>query len=156
MCAIELDYTSSTIALSIYLGEEFVARICLAVTSLIILGLSLPACVHPTQLESIDVRPTAVTIVGTGANVPTQFIADGHFVHPTETRDITTQVTWTSTFPGVAKIDNKGLATSGNNCGITTITATAGNNIGVPFTPKAITFATATFTVSEPGVPGCP
>ncbi|HEY6971873.1 MAG TPA: hypothetical protein VJA94_21860 [Candidatus Angelobacter sp.] len=132
------------------------ARICLAVTSLIILGLSLPACVHPTQLDSIDVRPSAVTIVGTGANATAQFIADGHFIHPTETRDITTQVTWTSTFSGVASIDKNGLATSGNFCGITTITATAGNNIGVPFTPKAITFATATFTVALPGVMGCP
>jgi len=120
------------------------------------LGLSLPACVHPTQLASVDVRPTAVTVVGTGANATAQFIADGHFVHPTETRDITNQVTWTSTFSGVASVNSKGLATSGNNCGITTITATAGNNIGVPFTPQAITFATASFTVAEPGVMGCP
>lgn len=126
--------------------------VCLPVFALLLLS----GCGHPTQLDSVDVRPTSVTVVGRGANVPVQFIADGHFIHPMETRDITKQVAWTSTFPDVASVDSNGVATSGFACGVTTITATAGNNIGVPFTPQAITFGTATFTVADPTTPGCP
>jgi len=113
-------------------------------------------CGHDTQLASIDVRPASVTVIGRGANVKAQFNADGHFVHPVETRDVTTQVKWTSTLPDVASIDSNGVATSGLACGVTTITATAGNNIGVPFTPQAITIATAQFTVADPTDPLCP
>lgn len=123
---------------------------CLAVFALAMLS----GCGHPTQLASVDVRPTSVTVVGNGVQV--QFIADGNFIHPLETRNITNQVAWTSTFPGVASIDASGVATSGFDCGVTVITATAGNNIGVPFTPNAIEFGTASFTVAAPGVPGCP
>lgn len=131
------------------------ARACLACLPAFFVVFLL-GCGHPTQLASVDVRPTSVTIIGPGANGPVQFTADGHFVHPVETRDITSQVTWTSTFPGVASIDSNGVAHSGLECGVTLITATAGNNIGVPFTPQAITFGTATFTVADPTTPGCP
>lgn len=124
----------------------------LAVFALVMLS----GCGHPTQLDSVDVRPSSVTIVGVGVNAQVQFLADGNFIHPMETRNITSQVTWTSTFPGVASVDSNGLATSGFDCGTTLITATAGNNIGVPFSPKAIEFGTATFTVALPGTPGCP
>lgn len=131
------------------------AKLYLVVASVFFMSFLL-SCGHPTQLASIDVRPASVTVIGRGANITAQFNADGHFVHPVETRDITTQVKWTSTLPEVASIDSNGVATSGLACGVTTITATAGNNIGVPFTPQAITIATAQFTVSDPTDPLCP
>lgn len=126
---------------------------------LCVLALSLvliPSCGHPTQLASISVQPAGVTVFGRGANAQAQFTATGQFIHPTETRDITSQVTWSTLFPDVATIDSKGVATSGFACGITVITATAGNDIGVPFDSKAITTATATFTVADPSDPICP
>ena len=131
------------------------AKVCLACVSAVFL-LFLLGCGHDTQLASIDVRPSSVTVIGRGANVKAQFNADGHFIHPVETRDITTQVTWTSVLPDVASIDSNGVATSGFACGVTTITATASNKIGVPFTPQAITIASAQFTVSDPTDPLCP
>jgi len=130
-------------------------KVCLLSMSAVFL-LFLLGCGHDTQLASIDVRPSSIVIIGRGANAKVQFTADGHFVHPVETRDITTQVKWTSTFPAVASIDSNGIATSGLSCGVTVITATAGSNVGVPFTPQAITIATAQFTVSDLGDPACP
>jgi hypothetical protein len=123
------------------------------------LGVSLallPSCGHPTQLASISIQPTSVTVIGRGAFAPAQFTVFGQFVHPVETRDITKLVTWSTVLPEVATVDSNGLATSGPACGVTTITATAGHNIGVPFDSQAITVANATFTVADPSDPLCP
>jgi hypothetical protein len=120
---------------------------------LLVLG---PNCGHPTQLSSFNIAPSAVTVFGRGANAHAQFTATGKFIHPTETRDITKQVTWSSVFADVATIDQNGVATSGLACGITTITATAGHDIGVPFDDKAITTATSQFTVADTTDKNCP
>lgn len=126
--------------------------LCVLVASLALI----PSCGHPTQLASITVQPSGATIFGIGTNANVQFTAQGQFVHPTETRDITTQVTWASDVPDVVTINSSGLATAGPACGIATITATAGNNIGVPFSPQAITTATAQFTVADAAIQSCP
>ena len=126
--------------------------LCVLVASLALI----PSCGHQTELVSITVQPSGATIFGIGTNANVQFTAQGQFVHPTETRDVTTQVTWTSDIAGVVTINSSGTATAGPACGIATITATAGNNIGVPFSSKAITTATAQFTVADSAIPGCP
>lgn len=131
------------------------SKVCFLCTLVLALTL-LPSCGHPTQLASITVQPTGVTVIGRGASVRAQFTAFGQFIHPTETRDITTLVTWSSVLPEVASIDGNGVATSGLACGVTTITVTAGHNIGVPFDSHAITVANASFTVSDPSDPLCP
>jgi hypothetical protein len=120
---------------------------------LLVLG---PNCGHPTQLTSVDISPTSVTVIGRGGSLHVQFTATGKFIHPTETRDITKQVTWSSALPDVATIDQNGVATSGLACGFTPITATAGHDIGVPFDDKAVTSASAQFTVADPTDPICP
>lgn len=126
--------------------------LCLLVASLVLI----PSCGHPTQLVSVTIQPSGATIFGIGTNATVQFTAQGQFIHPTETRDVTTQVTWTSDVPDVASINSSGLATAGAACGISNITATAGNNIGVPFSSQAITTATAQFTVADAAIPSCP
>jgi len=133
-----------------------VSRIFLFLGVLLLSLMLVPSCGHPTQLASITVQPSGATVVGRGAFAQVQFTALGQFIHPTETRDITKQVAWTTAIADVATIDANGVATSGLACGITTITATAGHNIGVPFDSKAITIANASFTVSDPTDSLCP
>ena len=115
-------------------------------------------CGHPTSLQSVEIAPTTVQVIGqaapgTGGQI--QFKAYGHFAHPTETRDITNEVQWFSNIPDVATVDSHGLATSGL-CGIAGVTATATNAIGVPFSSDAVLTATATFTVADPNDTSCP
>lgn len=123
---------------------------------LAVLSVYLVGCGHPTVLAKLSVTPDAVTIVGTGGGAQAQFHAFGQYINPNEIRDITNLVKWSSGFPSVASIDSKGLATSGFTCGVTIITATAGQSLGVPGDAAAITTATATFTVSDPNDPLCP
>jgi hypothetical protein len=116
-------------------------------------------CGHPTQLTSMSVSPTSAGVVGFGNTAPTQFTVTGQFIHPTETRDISNQVTWTSSTPVVATVSNSGLVTpSGNYCGDTIITAKAGQSLtggGDTSSQSEMTIA-ATFTLYVVATPGCP
>jgi hypothetical protein len=115
-------------------------------------------CGAATTLVSMSITPTAAGVIGLGDTIPVQLKAYGNFIHPTETRDISTQVTWTSNTPAVATVDNTGLVTpTGIACGGTLITATAGKNLIGRSTAdsQAEMTATATFTVYST-VAGCP
>jgi len=131
------------------------------VSSIFSLGLLLfiLGCGHPTTLVSMSVTPATATVGPVGAVIPVQYTAYGNFIHPTETRDISSQVTWTSSVPMIATVSSTGLATpTGTACGTTTITAMADKKLigGVHTTSSATLVATATFTVADSNVPGCP
>jgi uncharacterized protein YjdB len=113
-------------------------------------------CGHPTQLVEMSLNPTTATVIGRGVQGQVQFTAYGRFIHPDETRDISTQVTWTSSIPDVATVDSKGLVTSGLACGSTTITATAGRNLQGVGSDSNIRTAIGTFVVADPNDPLCP
>lgn len=98
----------------------------------VLLALFLTGCGcggNDTELVSIEVTPS-ISSIEQGATQ--QFVATGTFSDNT-TRDITTDVTWSSTAGNVAQISNatgsQGLATSAS-VGTTTITATAGSISG--------------------------
>jgi hypothetical protein len=115
-------------------------------------------CGHPTQLTSMSVSPTSSGVIGIGDTLPSQFTAYGVFTHPAETRNITTEVTWTSSVPEVAVVSSGGVVTSaGIACGGTVITATAGNKLvgGGNTDSQSVMAATATFTVYSTA-PNCP
>ena len=125
-----------------------------AVSLLMLLAISL-GCGHPTQLVEMSLNPSSVTVIGLASQGKVQFTAYGRFIHPNETRDITTQVTWTGSIPDVATVDNKGLVTTaGLACGTTTITATAGRDLQSVGSDTNIRTAIATFTVEDPACPG--
>lgn len=112
-------------------------------------------CGHPTQLVEMSLNPSSATVTGLSAGAKVQFTAYGRFIHPDETRDITPQVTWTTSIPDVATVDNKGLVTStGFACGTTTVTATAGRDLQGVGSDTNIRTATATFTVEDANL--CP
>jgi 6-phosphogluconolactonase (cycloisomerase 2 family) len=93
------------------------------------------------QLNSIKVLPATATVAAQGATQ--SFVADGNFTFAsggTSDLDVSSQVTWASSKPAVATIDNTGNATAVGP-GTTTITATSCDGIMV---------GTATLTVGTP------
>lgn len=77
--------------------------------------LSLSSCGHNQQLVSIAVTPSPVVFEGVGAQV--QFTALGTYIHPPETKDITSQVQWRIDISFLAIINKAGLATATGVCG---------------------------------------
>ncbi len=114
------------------------------------------SCGHPTQMVSMAVSPANTTVVGIGDIIPAQYTAYGTYIHPAETRDVTSQVTWTSSIPLVATVSANGVVTpTGQACGVTIITATAGKDLVGQGSDAKVIAATATFTVTDPNVDGC-
>ena len=116
------------------------------------------ACGNPTILQSISVSPSEVTFQGIGTGVTAQLTAYGTFIHPSETRDITNEVTWTSAIPAVVTVDSRtGLVTNnGVGCGTTVITATADRKmVGVGSSSGIVTGQIQVSVKLPGGPPGC-
>ena len=77
--------------------------------------LSVSSCGHSQQLVSIAVSPSPVVFQGVGAQV--QFTALGTYIHPPETKDITSQVQWRIDISFLATINTSGVATATSVCG---------------------------------------
>jgi hypothetical protein len=98
-------------------------------------ALVLPSCGHDQELVSISIVPDTETFgdaktpvfLDKGLNV--QLRALGSYIHPPVSKDITTQVTWSSNTPQMVSVDPAGLITAtGNACGNTLISATLTTN----------------------------
>jgi hypothetical protein len=113
-------------------------------------------CGHPTTMVGLTVTPSGAGVVGIAGGGQVQFKALGQFVHPSETRDVTNQVAWSSVVTQVVTVNQQGLATSGTTCGVSTITATASEPLIGQVGTGAIVIGTASFTVADPNVQGCP
>jgi hypothetical protein len=86
-------------------------------------------------LVGIAIEPSTETfgdaktpvILDRGLNV--QLRALGSFIHPPVTKDVTSQVTWTSNTPQMVTVNSAGLITAtGDACGNTIISATVTKN----------------------------
>ncbi len=96
---------------------------------------SLSGCGHEQQLVGITVVPDVETFgapnipVSANAGAKVQLRALGSYIHPPVTKDITTQVVWTSNTSDMVTVDATGLITAtGNACGGTIISATVTTN----------------------------
>ena len=113
--------------------------------------LSLSNCARSRKLVSIAVTPpgTNITLTGFGQVVGTQFTALGTYIHPPESRDITSQAVWTTDSPSIITMDpsQPGLVnTTGTGCG---------TNLGVtasvysdPANPSAGSVVVGTTTIN--------
>ncbi len=127
----------------------------LAVIALVLLNTS--SCARSQKLQAITITPSAFTY-GSAATpgvqqTPIPLTAYGSYIHPPETKDITTQVTWKSDNAAVADISNVGQLTAGTVCGIANISATvytSGDTSG------NLVVGTMTTTVEGPASEGCP
>ena len=97
--------------------------------------LTLSSCGHSQELVSIAIQPTTETFGA--SNIPViddagaqiQLRALGTYIHPPVTKDITSQVTWTSNTPQMVTVNSTGLITvTGGPCGATLISATVTTN----------------------------
>lgn len=98
----------------------------------LVFGLS---CAHDQELQSIQVQPAAETFGATNiplsvdAGLSVQLRALGNYDHPPVTKDITSQVTWSSNDTQMATVTPAGLLTAtGNACGTTLVSATVQTN----------------------------
>jgi hypothetical protein len=94
------------------------------------MGLVVLSCGDPQELVSITVQPgtetvgTSSTPVILDAGFQVQLRALGSYVHPPVTKDITSQVTWTSNTPQMFTVTSGGLLTAtGIDCGGTLVSA---------------------------------
>src|ERR1700756_3305382 len=92
---------------------------------------TMSACGHDQQLESITVIPAVENFGSTktpvidDAGLNVQLRALGTYIHPPVTKDITSQVTWSSNTTQMVTVDQTGLITvTGGSCGNTLVSAT--------------------------------
>lgn len=101
-----------------------------AAAGVLALFVAMLSCAHDQQLVSIDVQPSTENFGGTDPSLgPVQLIAYGHYIHPPVTKDITSQVVWSSNTPTVAVVTSAGaLSPGGIDCGNSLVTATVKTN----------------------------
>jgi len=129
------------------------SRIGLAMIALVMVAtlLILPSCGFKRKLLQITIEPATATYLSPLA-VPVDFRAFGSYIHPPDTRDITSQVTWSTDVPDMLQLNVGGvpgrIAPNGI-CGIADISATATLN-------GAVVVGFATVTINDPSNPNCP
>ena len=109
-----------------------------SVSGLVVIGsvlLNVSSCGRSQELVSLQVQPTtetfgsATTQVSADAGLQVQLRALGTYIHPPVTKDITSQVTWTSNTPQMVTVNANGVITAtGLACGNTIISATVKTN----------------------------
>jgi len=109
------------------------------------------SCGSGQQLVGISVTPPSVVFGGTDPSLFVQLTATGSYVHPPATKDITNQVTWTSSVVQVAQVTATGKVSPSSDCGVAGITASLLTN------HPSGNVMTGTTNVTVDGTnPGCP
>ncbi len=83
--------------------------------------MTVSSCGYNQHLVSIKVSPPGATFEGVGAQI--QFTAVGTYIHPPETKDISSQVQWAIDSQNLATVTSSGLVTSTSICGSGNLTA---------------------------------
>src|SRR5215469_5486379 len=99
--------------------------------------LSLSSCGKDQELTQITIQPPTETFGAANIPVPADaglqvhLRALGTYIHPPVTKDITSQVTWTSDTPQMVTVDSTGVITAtGGACGNTLVSATLKSDHG--------------------------
>lgn len=97
--------------------------------------LNVVSCGRSQQLVSIQIQPTtenfgsSTTPVPEDAGLNVQLQAVGTYIHPPVTKDITSQVKWSSNTPQMVTVNSTGLiAATGDACGNTLVSAAFDTN----------------------------
>lgn len=91
--------------------------------------LNTSGCARDQKLISITLSP-AGGFVFEGYNAAGQFTAYGNYIHPPESKDISTQVTWSLNIQNFGTVSPNGLVTytRTDGCGVGDVTATFNNS----------------------------
>jgi len=106
------------------------------------------SCMHELKLVSITVKPPTATFLTPDTNGQIVFTALGNYIHPPDTRDITSKVTWATDVPQLIQI-NGGVVSPMGGCGIADISASLKDK-------GNLVIGYATVTVNDPTNPTCP
>jgi hypothetical protein len=110
------------------------------------------SCGSKQELVSITLSPDKVTFLGIGATA--QLTALGNYIHPPATKDITSEVTWSTDGPTEVTVNN-GLVTAINVCGgadvIASLYSNPSNHAG-----SSVVRGSSTVTIEFEGSTGCP
>jgi len=134
-------------------GKWFSIAVLMAVAAVL---LSQPSCGHNQHLVSISITPSSVTFLSPTTDITFQLKAYGAYIHPPETKDITSQVTWQSLSTDLVLVTNAGVVSTSQtgHCGVTAVTASVYTDSGNP--NGNVVTASATMTVDDVTVPVCP
>ena len=129
-------------------GKYFSIAVLVAAAALL---LSFSGCGHNQHLASIQVQPSAGgTFFTADPTLFFNFKAFGSYIHPPQTKDITTEVTWQSDNPQVVQVTSAGVVSPNLGCGRGNIYATFkdGSNLVISNSVPV--------TVDGPASSGCP
>ena len=120
------------------------------ITVLVVLAISLlgtPSCARSQKLVSVTLQPSG-GFVFEGFDAKGQFVALGTYIHPPETKDISSKVDWKIDIGNFGTIDSTGLITytrtDGCGSGNVTATFTSGDSVMIGSAPvKGVNDATA-------------
>ena len=115
--------------------------------------LSVSGCARETRLVQITIAPSSFTFLTRDTTLQVHFTALGRYIHPPETRDITSQVTWKADLPEMITVEGGVVSTTGNACGITGVTASSNKDTE---SSKDIVIGFASVTVNDPTSSVCP
>jgi List-Bact-rpt repeat protein len=118
------------------------------VAIMVLTAMNFVSCGHERKLVAISIQPPAATFLTPDPSGQIIFTALGTFIHPPDTRDITSQVTWQTDVPQLITISG-GVVSPNSGCGIADISASLKDhgNLVIGF---------ATVTVDDPTNPICP
>jgi List-Bact-rpt repeat protein/Big-like domain-containing protein len=115
------------------MSRKWLSVVILAAVAGLLLGVN--SCGRSQELVGIQVQPSSETFgasnipVAADAGLSVQLRALGTYIHPPVTKDITSQVTWTSNTPQMVTVNSAGVITvTGQACGATLISATVNTN----------------------------
>jgi hypothetical protein len=117
---------------------------------------SLSSCGFNQHLVSIAVTPSSVTFLSPGTTITFQLKAYGTYIHPPETKDITSQVTWEPDSADLVTVTSAGVVSTAGmgHCGVTNVTASVFTDSGN--TNGNVVTGSATITVVDTTNPVCP
>lgn len=115
------------------MNGKWLSTAVLAAVAALLLGVN--SCGRSQELVGIQVEPASQTFgastipVIDDAGLQVQLRVLGTYIHPPVTKDITSEVTWTSNTPQMITVDSAGVITvTGAACGGTIISATVNTN----------------------------
>jgi len=116
--------------------------------------LSVSGCARETRLVQITINPPTFTFLTANSGLQVQFTALGRYIHPPETRDITSQVTWKTETPQIIDVSSSGMVSAtGDGCGVVGVSASSNKDTE---SSKEIVIGFATVTVNDPTRSVCP
>jgi len=133
------------------MSRKWLSIAALSLTAGLLLGMA--SCAHDRELIGITIQPQAFTFGAADPALAANFSAIGTYLHPPETKDITSQVTWATDVPQLLTVTGGVVSPTGNGCGVANISASMTHGTG-PSGNLVIGYSTV--TIQDPLVAGCP